>query len=98
MNFFRKQKASQANVENYFIPASVQTIQELHSSCVGILIKVKYKQELIEATKLYIEKTQIESSKQEQLINLQNLVEEKQMLLNSYRKLMSEINKQVNEI
>lgn len=93
-NYFKSQKQAQANVENYFVPASIETIQRLHSDAVGILIRVKYKQELIEATKLYIEKTKIESSKQEQLINLARLLEEKQMLLTSYRKLMVEVNKQ----
>ena len=97
-NYFKNQKDAQANVNNYFVPASVETIQRLHSDAVGILIKIRYRQELIETTKLYIEKTQIESSKQEQLINLATLLEEKQMMLNSYRKLIEEINKQIGGI
>jgi hypothetical protein len=98
MNFFKKQKKAQEKVYNYFIPASVDTLVNLHNDASILLLKIKYHQKTIEATKDYIEKTKIESSNQKQLVVFQNLVEEKQMLLNSYRKLMTEINKQVNEI
>jgi hypothetical protein len=98
MTYFKEQKESQKDIENYFIPASVETLQELHSTATLILIKIKYKQELIEMTKEYIERTQIEKSKQEQLKKFDELVEEKRMLMETYRKIFIQIAKQNESI
>jgi hypothetical protein len=98
MSYFKNQKEAQKDIENYFIPASVETLQELHSSASHLLIKIKYKQELIEIAKVYSEKTQCEETKQKQLQIFETLVGEKSMLMEAYRKVFNQIAKQHGSI
>lgn len=98
MSYFKQQKESQEGIENYFIPASVETIERLTEKSLALLKSIKEMQSRIDESVNFINGDSPFKNEQKDNAELETRVRAKQRLMTSYKKVLEEINKQVSSL